>query len=123
MLINTYETIMTRYKKDIKLRLEKVPHKQHPAFVCEPEWLKQGREGTRQLVRYRDNFTCQDCHKKWIKGQRRFDVHHLHGLCGKMSTGYDRRNTIHKLITLCHKSHFNRPEHATKKRAKKVVHG
>lgn len=79
-----------------------------------------GWERTRFLVRQRDKFTCQDCgnirtpeHARMM-GVRQFDVHHLNGLCGKKSKGYDRLSDMDGLITLCHKCHFNRPEHASK---------
>lgn len=81
----------------------------------EAKWRGNGRERARYLARLRDNFTCQDCNKKWEKGSRHFDVHHLNGLCGKVSRGYDSPKDISGLITLCHKCHFNRPEHLSKK--------
>lgn len=74
-----------------------------------------GRDRTRDMVRARDNHQCQDCGKGWNEGMRRFDVHHLNGLCGKKSMQYDRVSEMDGLITLCHKCHFNRPEHKTKK--------
>ncbi len=37
---------------------------------------------------------------------RRFDVHHLNGLCGKKSKGYDSPKDIGGLITYCHKCHL-----------------
>jgi len=74
-----------------------------------------GRERTREFVRQRDNHTCQSCKKVWVEGMRRFDVHHLNGLCGKMSRSYDRMDTTYNLITLCHKCHFNHPEHSRNK--------
>ena len=66
-----------------------------------------GREYTREMVRIRDNRTCQKCNKKWKEGKRRFDVHHLNELCGKKSRGYDSINDVVGLITLCHKCHLN----------------
>jgi hypothetical protein len=74
--------------------------------------IKGGRDFTRELVRMRDNHTCQRCGKKWKKGQRRFDVHHLdEKIIGKVNTlnipiKYDREN-MDKLITFCHKCHFD----------------
>jgi hypothetical protein len=71
-----------------------------------------GREFTRELVRMRDNRTCQRCGKKWVKGKRRFDVHHLdEKIVGKINTlkvpiKYDREN-MDKLITFCHQCHFD----------------
>ena len=82
-----------------------------------------GRDYVRMLVRMRDNFTCADCKKrrtpKWAKyiGKRLYDIHHLNGLCGKKSHGYDRLEDMDGLITLCHRCHFNRPEHRCKSNA------
>jgi len=76
----------------------------------------QGVNKTREKVRIRDNHTCQDCGKKWEKDKRRFDCHHLNGLCGKKSRKYDRVSDMGGLITLCHKCHFNRPEHRVKRK-------
>lgn len=75
-----------------------------------------GRDLIRQMVRLRDKNTCRDCGIEWIVGDKRFDVHHLNGLCGKKSRKYDRIEDIDGLITLCHRCHFNRPEHTVKKR-------
>lgn len=80
-----------------------------------------GRERTRMMVRIRDNFICKDCGNERTPNQakelkkRLFDIHHLNGLCGKKSRGYDKISEIDGLVTLCHKCHFNRPEHLTKK--------
>lgn len=71
-----------------------------------------GRDLTREIVRQRDNCTCQICNKVWVAGKRRFDVHHLdEKISGKIDTRlvplkYDREN-MDKLITLCHKCHLN----------------
>lgn len=72
----------------------------------------QGRERTREIVRARDNWTCQnrECGRFQVVGTRRFDIHHLGGLCGKLSRSYDPINTIKNLITLCHRCHLNLPE-------------
>lgn len=71
-----------------------------------------GRDYVRELVRQRDNRTCQTCSKKWHVGQRRFDVHHLNGLCGKKSRGIDRIVDMGALTTLCHKCHFHHHQHS-----------
>jgi 5-methylcytosine-specific restriction endonuclease McrA len=90
-----------RYNKNIK------------PFTRKPKHLipSRGREFTRELVRIRDKHTCQDCHTVWTLGTRRFDVHHLNGLCGKKSKGYDRKGDLTGLITLCHKCHYRRSDH------------
>jgi hypothetical protein len=75
-----------------------------------------GRERTREYVRRRDNYTCQMCNKKWNEKFRRFDVHHLNGFCGKKSRSYDKMSEIDGLITLCHRCHFNHPEHTIKRK-------
>jgi len=65
-----------------------------------------GRDLVREGVRRRDGYKCQMCFKEWKEGNRRFDIHHLNGLCGKKSRGYDRVDEIKGLITLCHKCHL-----------------
>lgn len=65
-----------------------------------------GRERTREVVRIRDKHTCGDCQRVWKKGERRFDVHHLNGLCGMKSRKYDGIDEIDGLATLCHKCHM-----------------
>ncbi len=64
----------------------------------------------RELVRIRDNHTCQKCGKEWKEGMRRFDVHHLdENMFGKsndkMIHKYDAKNKD-RLLTLCHKCHM-----------------
>jgi len=76
--------------------------------------ILSGRDLIREKVRKRDNFTCQSCFKVWEIGTRRFDVHHLNGLCGKKSRKYDKNKDIDGLITLCHRCHFNHPQHSKK---------
>lgn len=71
----------------------------------------EGRERTRELVRIRDKHTCQNCKKVWTSG-RRFDVHHLNGVCGKKTRSYDSIFDLLGLITLCHKCHYHHPEHS-----------
>lgn len=105
-------------------------------YKNEPEWRQQGRELTRHKVRFRDKFTCQSCgsvrtpeevrsHNKKLKTGKgkikMFDVHHLGGKCGKKSKGYDNAKDMDTLVTLCHKCHYNHPEH-TIQRKNKVVH-
>jgi len=92
-----------------------------------------GRENTRIKVRIRDDFTCKDCGKRrtplfvkkhnekcdGLKGMiKLFDVHHINGLCGKLSQTYENKKGMKNMITLCHKCHYNRPEHAMSKSSK-----
>lgn len=68
------------------------------------------RDRVRELVRIRDDHTCQCCKRKWNGKERRFDVHHLdeekEGLNHRLPISYDRNN-MDKLITYCHKCHLN----------------
>ena len=68
--------------------------------------LDHGRDFTREAVRRRDGYRCQICLRKWKEGERRFDIHHLNGLCGKKSKSYDQIKDAPGLITLCHKCHL-----------------
>lgn len=92
----------------------------------------QGRDSIRALVRARDSYKCQECgfirtpetvktYNEKIKTKKgkikSLDVHHLNGLCGKRSKGYDKAENMPLLITLCHKCHFNRHDHSLR-----VVH-
>lgn len=67
-----------------------------------------GRDYVREKVRIRDKHTCQKCKRKWLDGERRFDVHHIDGMCGKKSRGYDRVSDMQGLITLCHSCHLSK---------------
>lgn len=89
-----------------------------PFWAALPKWKGEGRERARSLVRARDKQTCQSCKKEWVPGNRSFDVHHLNGLCGKKSRGYDSILDLTGLITLCHKCHFNHPQHTFRLRKK-----
>src|SRR3990167_9852464 len=88
-----------------------------------------GRGYVRSLVRKRDDYTCQDCGFRrtfetvrlsnstiiGLKGRlKNLDVHHIDGNCGKKSKGYDSVKDLAKMTTLCHKCHYNRPEHQCK---------
>ena len=65
------------------------------------------RDATREVVRIRDNRTCKLCGRQWQFGERRFDVHHLNGICGKKSRAYDKLEDMNTLLTLCHKCHLS----------------
>lgn len=85
-----------------------------------------GRNFTRNKVRERDDFTCKECgfkrtpedvikHNKKIIGLKgrikSLDVHHINGLCGTNSKGYDKVQDMENMITLCHRDHYNRHDH------------
>lgn len=77
-------------------------------FVRKAGSRLSGMDYKREIVRLRDKHTCQNCKMKWKFGTRRFDIHHLGGLCGSQSRTYD--SSIDHLTTLCHKCHLNIPE-------------
>ncbi len=70
--------------------------------------INGGRDLNREKVRIRQNHQCQNCRKKWKIETRRFDIHHLQGLCGKKSRGYDQPESDDKLLVLCHRCHMAR---------------
>ena len=80
----------------------------------------QGIDRTRELARIRDDHTCKVCGEvrlpKDLKrhNKKSLDVHHLNGMCGKKSRKYDRIESLGELLTLCHRCHFNHPEHTFK---------
>ena len=76
-----------------------------------------GTDYLAELVRKRDNWTCQICGKVWEEGQRRFDVHHTDEKDENRHT-YANYKKFDKMITLCHRCHLNL-EHIRKKMSKK----
>ena len=85
-----------------------------------------GRNFIREIVRARDKYTCQDCGKKWKVGQRRLDVHHLdkdqEGRSKEKGVIARDKKNLHRMITLCHKCHYNRPEHRVKSKEFSEIH-
>jgi hypothetical protein len=68
----------------------------------------EGRDMLKEIVRRRDNHTCQVCSRVWQEGQRRLDVHHLdEELEGKEGLKYQNCKCFDRMITLCHKCHLN----------------
>jgi len=67
----------------------------------------EGKDFLREIVRRRDNHTCQICFKQWVKGKRRFDTHHLdEGKEGYVGEKYENNKDFDRMITLCHKCHL-----------------
>ena len=54
-------------------------------------------EELKELIRIRDNYTCQQCNKVWVEGERLFVAHHI---------DYDKNNHISwNRISLCCSCH------------------
>lgn len=71
----------------------------------------KSRDFAREIIRIKFNHTCQSkkCGKKWKEGMRRFDVHHLKGLCGKKSRKCDSVDDAKRNFTLlCHQCHMRK---------------
>ena len=100
----TTQFVSIRLKRGVP---QKPVHEKNPFWDGKPAWIRAGRDRIREQTRARDKYKCQKCRKKWEEGNRRFDVHHLNGLCGKKSRGYDRTEDMSGLTTLCHKCHLN----------------
>lgn len=61
----------------------------------------------REIVRHRDNYTCQICLKKSDKWGKKFDVHHLDKEYeNNKTTAKQDMLLIDRMITLCHKCHM-----------------
>ena len=72
---------------------------------------EEGRNYLREIVRIRDNHTCQKCGRKWREGTRRFDVHRISlDDNGK----YYSIKSIDEWITYCHRCHLNLEPHRKK---------
>lgn len=68
----------------------------------------------RELVRQRDNHTCQICFLKWNSGARKLDVHHLdEEMESTKNCKWDKEHSD-RMVTLCHKCHL-RLDHLRKK--------
>ena len=80
-----------------------------PGYIYDSTGITlEGKDRLKEMVRRRDNHTCQICLKKWRKGQRRFDVQQLdEELEGKAGLIYKNWKNLDRQITLCHKCHLN----------------
>ena len=64
-----------------------------------------GTDFLSEIVRIRDDKTCQICGKIWEKG-RKFDIHHIKKEDENNHT-YANYKKFDEMITLCHKCHLN----------------
>ena len=78
---------------------------------AETEMKAGSRDRNREIVRIRDNHTCQICGKVWKEGYRRFDVHHLDCDYTKSRKADNLDNEWDNMITVCHMCHLRLPEH------------
>lgn len=101
MLPTSYEKLFSSWKK-----------KKHSIEGIKVSHI-EGRDYTREKVRIRDKHTCQFCGKKWLKGKRKLDVHHIDEDKEK-TLQYDSPKESENMITLCHKCHLNVPGHRKK---------
>lgn len=62
-------------------------------------WNQQSK-----LARQRDNDTCQICHRKQRKGERKFAVHHIVKR-RNFNGDYEAANVLSNLITICSHCH------------------
>lgn len=72
------------------------------------------RDRNREMIRIRDDNTCQICGLSWKAGTRRFDVHHIDCDDNKSRKADNLKNEWNNMITLCHKCHLSLPEHREK---------
>jgi len=108
--------ILTGYKSPSEIKPDtKIPNdwKPNDYHNTKGSGNLKGREFSREIVRKRDNHTCQICGKKWKRGDIRLDVHHIDCDRGK-TRKYDKVSEMGNMITLCHKCHLNLPEHKNK---------
>ena len=90
----------------------KYPKTKQPFFYINPstgekydtEGIKlEGRDWLKEVVRRRDNHTCQSCHTKWLEGERRLDVYNLDPkIEGKDRLMYCNCKNFDRMISLCH---------------------
>lgn len=91
---------------------------------CIENKLVKGRDLVRGMIRGRDNNTCQSCGLRWRLGmdKKRLDIHHMGGDCGKKSRKYDSiTDDLSKLITVCHKCHYNLHDHSMQNTIHSIV--
>lgn len=95
--------------KEREIRVPTVSIVIRPGYIYDSLGITlEGKDRLKEMVRRRDNHTCQICLKKWKEGQRRFDVHHLdEELEGKAGYIYKNCKNLDRQVTLCHKCHLN----------------
>ena len=86
----------------------RIPPSWNPNGEYDTRGIKlEGRDFLKEVIRRRDNYTCQTCGRVWKKGERRLDVHHLdEDLEGENGLKYENCKCFDRMITLCHKCHL-----------------
>jgi len=117
------KTLSSHIKKDInEVKIWTKEKRKYLGLPSNYNPIKSGGlDFIRELVRMRDNRTCQKCFKVWKEGERRFDVHHqdqeMEGRSGERGMIQLDKQNMSKMITYCHKCHF--AEHSVRERIKK----
>ena len=106
------QQIVKGYQHSRKTLSTKIPDNWKPGETKNISTSLKGRSRLTEMVRHRDNYTCQICHKKWKEGARRFDVHHLDPE-KENNPLYENYKCFDEMITLCCKCHL-RLEHIRK---------
>lgn len=83
-----------------------IPIEWIPAELNGSDGRLSGRDYLSEIVRRRDNHTCQICGKIWKKGERKLDVHHIDEE-NENNPSYANYKKFDRMITLCHKCHLN----------------
>lgn len=104
-----YKPPKTKKVKEGKMRVPPVSVVMRPGYIYDSTGITlEGKDRLKEMVRRRDKYTCQICLRKWKKGERRLDVHHLdEELEGKAGLIYKNCKNLDRQITLCHKCHLN----------------
>lgn len=112
-IIKHYKSPSVKYCSIFKKEVVKFAGTTDYVSIAKIEAVKSmdgGRDRHREIIRIRDNHTCQICGKMWMGG-RKFDVHHLDCDNKKSRQCDNLEREKNNLITLCHKCHLNLPEH------------
>jgi len=108
--------IISILKKKISENQKKRPVKQYLYNIAQTTGLTVGsRDRFREIIRLRDNHTCQWCGRKWKEGERKFDVCNIFG---DNNHAKSVNNNSKVQITLCHQCNLTL---SFKKHAKRKI--